>query len=229
MNCQSWEQFYSSKTDDELLALSADEESLREEAKQTLIRELQRRGLDAASVSTGEVKNGNISPTRRPFPRSLRFSGILILNVFVAVLGTAALEREIGSVIHPTSIDGLLGKWWSLDFSCAALIGFLVWRRWNSEASKWTWAVPAVWFGFKLVLLLMSREQQSVLVAGHGIWYQFSGADCQNGFHAGSGCVNYWVFTAPLFRGLSYSIGAYLSSETNRNARYEKAVTSPRG
>lgn len=213
MNCQSLEQLYSSKTDDELLALSADETFLREEAKQILIRELLRRGLDVASVANDEVRLGTISERRRPFRRSIKFGGLLILNAFVAVLGTASLEAEIGSVIHPRSIVGLLWKWWSLDLFCAALIGFLVWRKWKTQATKWTWTLPAVWFVLRFVFALMSHHQPSVLIGGHGIWYQFSGADCQSGYRAGSGCVDYWAFTAPCVRGLTYSIGAYLSSK----------------
>lgn len=194
-----------------------------------MLCELQRRGLDAATLANHEVKDRSISATRRPFPRSLKFSGILILNVFVAVLGTAALEGEIGSVIHPRSIVGLLWKWWSLDLFCAALIGFLVWRSWNAQASKWTWTVPAVWFGLRFFFALMSREQPTVLMGEHDIWYQFFGADCQNGYRAGSGCVNYWAFTAPCVRGLSYSIGAYISSKVNRNSQHEAPITTPSG
>jgi uncharacterized protein YajQ (UPF0234 family) len=84
VNCQSLEQLYSSKTDDELLALSADEGSLREEAKQILIRELQRRGLDAGRV---EVKDTRISGTRRT---NLKIPAVISFIVAI-VLGIAAV------------------------------------------------------------------------------------------------------------------------------------------
>jgi hypothetical protein len=84
------EQLYSSKTDDELLALSADEASLREDAKQILVRELRRRGLDAANIVNDGTGNSSISPRAPRFLQSLRFGGILIFNVCVAVLGTAS-------------------------------------------------------------------------------------------------------------------------------------------
>ena len=87
MNCQSLEQLYSSKTDDELLALSADEASLREEAKQTLIRELQRRGLDAGSVANDEVKDRRISGTRRTKTKT----AAVISFIVAIVLGIAAV------------------------------------------------------------------------------------------------------------------------------------------
>jgi hypothetical protein len=73
----------------------------------------------------------------------------------------------------------------------------------------------------------MVHEQQSVLVSGHGVWYQFSGADCQKGFRLGSGCVDYWAFTAPFVRALSYSIGAYLSSEIVRKPEHKYSAILP--
>jgi hypothetical protein len=227
VNSESLEQVYSSKTDDELLALSADAPSLRDEAKQALIRELQRRGLDAASIANCDAGQSSVAGMGRRFPRSLKFGGILILNTFVAVLGTAALEGEIGSAIHPRSISGLLWKWWSLDLICAALLGFLVWRKWKMQASTWTWVVPAAWFGLRITFALLSPENQSVLAAGHGFWYQFSGADCQNGYRAGSGCVN--SFTAPCVRSVSYSISAYISSRIKTNPQHRQTVTSVGG
>jgi hypothetical protein len=227
VNSQSLEQAYSSKTDDELLALLADKTSLREEAQQILFRELQRRGLDRATVADDGIKNSRTLETAPGFSRSVKFVCILIFNIFIAVLGTAALEAEIGSVVHPRSIAGLLWKWWDLDLFCAALIGSLVWRKWKAKASMWTWAVPAVWFGFRFLFALMVHQQQSVLVSGHGVWHQFSGADCQNGYRLGSRCVNYWAFTAPFVRALAYSIGAYLSSKIVRNAQHEHSAILP--
>jgi hypothetical protein len=211
------EQFYSAKTDDELLALSADEASLREDAKQLLAHEVRRRGLDAANIDNDETGKKSIPPSAPRFLKSLRFGGILIFNVCVAVLGTAALEAEIGSAIRPRSIVGLLWKWWSLDLFCAALIGFLMWRTWKREASKWTWTLPAVWFGLRLTFAVLSRDQQSVLVGG-GVWSQFSGADCGNGWHPYSGCANFFAFTAPFVRSISFSIGAYFSSKVTKQS-----------
>jgi hypothetical protein len=100
---ESLPQLYSSKTVDDLLVLAIDEQSLLEEARQVLLLELQRRGIDAATIANA-VKDRRISPSRGPFSRSLKFSCVLILNVFVAVLGTAALEEEIGSVI-PSALN----------------------------------------------------------------------------------------------------------------------------
>ena len=213
MNSPSLPQVYSSKSDDELLALCADSASLREDAKEILIRELRRRGLDESTTAYDGTGNSDVAPQAPSrLLRSLKFAAILFLNVCVAVLGTAALEGEIGGAIHPRSISGLLWKWWTLDLLCAALIGFFMWRTWKTEESKWTWILPAVWFGLRFTFALIFREQRSVLQEGD-FWSQFSGADCKNGWRPGSGCVNFFAFTAPFVRGISFSVGAYLASK----------------
>jgi hypothetical protein len=51
------EQLYSSKTDEELLAMSADYASLLEEAKPILARELGRRNLDPVPVEEEQISS----------------------------------------------------------------------------------------------------------------------------------------------------------------------------
>ncbi len=117
----------------------------------------------------------------------------------------------MGGFIHPHSIVGLLWKWWVLDLLCSALLGILMWKAWRSEASKWTWAILALWFGLGFAYALSSRAQHGALAGG--IWYQFSGADCENGWRPGSGCIYFTTFTRLLVRGVSFSIGAYSASK----------------
>src|SRR5271169_6233004 len=102
MNHESLEEIYSSKTDDELLAISADDGSLREEAKSILADELRRRNLTAVPTDNGRIPNLGITPPPR-FTRVLRFGGVLLLNTCVAVVGTSALAAEIGRAFHPHS------------------------------------------------------------------------------------------------------------------------------
>jgi hypothetical protein len=217
VNSQSLEQHYASKTNDELLALSIDDESLRQDAKLILIQELRRRGLDPALKIDDLAETSSISPKRHSSLRSLRSPAIFVLNVVVAVLGTKVLEAEIGGAILPRSIAGLLWKWWSLDLFCAALLGFLMWKAWNMEVSKWTWTLPAIWFGLGILFALFSRQHQSVIV-GDGFCSHFSGADCVNGWRPGSGCADFFAFTEPFIRGISFSLAAYIASKV-RNSR----------
>lgn len=137
MNCQPLEQLYSSKTDDELLALSADEGSLREDAKQTLIRELQRRGLDAGSVANDEVKDSRISGTRRTKMKTAAvISFIVAIILGIAAVGNFAQDHSrrkqaVQSAIsadadryesaeHTDEILGLI----ALEFLIASLVVF---------------------------------------------------------------------------------------------------------
>jgi hypothetical protein len=135
--------------------------------------------------------------------RGIKFCGALILNIFVAVIGTAVLETSVGKVFHPQSVSAVLWKEWSLSLLCAALLGFAIWRTWRMSASKWTWVIPSLWFGLRFV-------PASIFTRG-SVWSQFSGADCDNGLHA-PGCQNFFVFTIPFIRGVSYSVAAQLSS-----------------
>ena len=143
--------------------------------------------------------------------RALKFCGLLILNVLVAVLGTAFLESAIANLYHPASISGVVLKTWCLSLLSAGLIGFLMWRTWRTSATKWTWLLSSIWFGLRAMTLLTRGS----------LWAQFSGAGCQNGTHD-PGCLNFFVFTIPFIRGLSYSIGAYLSSLVSSHSAQSK-------
>ncbi len=208
MNKQSLEQLYSSKTDDELLTLAEDCPSLREDAKSLLADELRRRRLDAVPVDSerGPKREGTLCH-KSPLVRVISFGGILILNTCVALFGTAVLETEIGGMFHPHSIAGVLWKVWSLDVLGAAIIGFFMWRTWKTEATKWTWVLPALWFGLRFIT---SR-------GNGGIWSHFSGADCSNGARS-PGCADFFAFTIPFVRGVAYSAGARFSSMLIRRA-----------
>src|SRR5579871_283817 len=134
--------------------------------------------------------------------RALRFSGLVLLNLAVALFGTAILEASIAKLVPTHSLSAILWKVWILSVTCAALIGFGMWRTWRSGAAKWTWVLPMLWFAIRVV---------PAAVASTGLWFQFSGAGCQQGVHS-LDCRNFFVFTVPFIRGAAYSLGAYLSS-----------------
>jgi hypothetical protein len=196
------EDLYSSKTDDELLALAADDTSLREDAKPLLAHELQRRNLQPP------ISKGNSSSTHST-TRALVFGVALIINSCIAFLCTPLLERGIGMMFHAHSFAALLWKWWTLDPIFAAGLGFSVYRLWKTNAAAWTWVLPALWFGLRFIPAVLSGDNQSVM-ATRSVWSQFSGAECADGLHA-LGCRNFMLFTLPFVRGVFYSLGAYLS------------------
>ena len=186
--------------DEELLALAADSASLREDAKAILVQELERRNLQQPSHHTWPAE---LTP-----PRVLIFVGALLLNTCIALLCTPLLKAGIGNTFHPHSFSGLLWKWWTLDLLCAAGLGFAISRLWRSRSALWTWVLPVLWFALGFAAL--PGGNQSVLV-GKSVWSQFSGSECVSGLQS-LGCRKFFLFTLPLVRGVSYSLGVYISS-----------------
>ena len=141
-------------------------------------------------------------------PRALRFIGLLLINVAVAVIGTSILDTTIGSAIRPHSLGGILRKEWILSIGCATAIGFGVRRMWRSNVALWTWVLPSVWFAMKLLLVLST----SYLLTNRGsLRFYVSGLACVEGVLE-IRCINWSVLAIPLVQSIFYSLGAYLSS-----------------
>jgi len=134
-------------------------------------------------------------------PRALKFFGFLVINVVVALIGTAIVDSTIGKVFPAHSLVTVLWKEWILSIVSAVFIGFGMWRTWRSDAAKWTWVLPTVWFGIRFFLAIGSGA----------VWSQFCGTGCANGIRSVE-CRNFFVFTIPFIRSVSYSLGAYVSS-----------------
>jgi hypothetical protein len=251
----SFQELYSAKTDDELLALAADSASLREDAKAVLAQELERRNLQPPTLQGGTGGNNEEARdaermtlahgwaaldilmretvrrlarfgflpsypkvaswrTGLTAPRALVFASGLLLNTCIALLGTPLLKAGIGTMFHPNSFSGLLWKSLALDFLGAAGLGFSVCRVWRSRSAVWTWVLPVLWFAVRFVPTAFSGGNKSVLV-GHSLWSQFYGSECASGLQS-ERCLNFILFMLPLVtslvRGVSYSLGAWVSS-----------------
>jgi len=139
-------------------------------------------------------------------PRALRFCVFLILQVVFALIGTAIIEHTLWRVIPTHSVSAIVQKEVTLSVLCAASIGFSMRFAWRTDVAKWVWVLPALWFGFKLLLSFGSGR----------LWEQFSGAGCVNGSRS-LDCRIFLVFTIPLARGVSYSAGAWFSSRLQRH------------
>lgn len=133
--------------------------------------------------------------------RALKFVGLVLINLAVAVIGTAIPDTAVRRMIPSHSISAIVWKEIILSIVCAAFIGLAMWRTWQNSAAKWTWVVAAIWFAFGYLIM-----------TGRGdVWGRLSGL--------GSGSVlsvpdvrSFFVFTVPLIRAASYSVGAYVSS-----------------
>ena len=146
----------------------------------------------------------------------LKFFGLLVVNIVVAVIGTAILTTAIGQAFHPHSLGAILWKEWSLSIGCAAVIGFGMWRTWRSDVAHWTWVLPTLWFGVKFILAIGQ---------GH-LLSQFSGGACVDGVRS-IGCINWFAFSIPFVRSVFYSLGAYAASIFHNVRHSEDAAVRP--
>jgi len=132
---------------------------------------------------------------------ALKFGGLLLVNLVVAVIGTAILDTALVRMISSHSVAAIVWKEFIFSIVCAGFIGFGMWRTWRNSAAKWAWVLPAVWFAFGYLT-----------VAGHGdVWGRLSGFGSESVMSAPD-VRSFVLFTVPLVRAVSYSVGAHLSS-----------------
>ena len=195
---KSLAEIYSSKTDDELIALAADAAALVDEARPILADELLRRNITvklSAAVQSSPQKDSRAV-------KLLRFVGSLLINLTVAVIGTAILDTEVRRVIPTHTVAAIVWKEIILSVVCAAFIGFFMWRTWRSSAAKWIWVLAALWFVFGYLAIARSAN----------VWGRLSGLSSGSVLSAPD-VRGFFIFTVPFIRAISYSLGAYISSQ----------------
>lgn len=133
--------------------------------------------------------------------RVLKFGALLLVNLVVAVIGTAVLDTGISKAIPFHSIAAVLWKEFILSIICATVIGFGMWRTWRDSAAVWTWVLPVVWFAFGF-LMVAGRGDVFGRLFGFGSPSALAARDARS----------FFLFTIPMVRAVSYSVGAYLSS-----------------
>jgi len=139
--------------------------------------------------------------------RALKFAGSLAINLVIAVVASAIADAELGQLIRPHSMAALVWKECALSIAFAAFIGFGVWLKWPNSAARWTWVIPAVWFSVGLVATAGGRS--SVF----GPLFMSSSRSVLVKPEIGKPEIrSFFAFTIPLIRGISYSVGAYISS-----------------
>ena len=199
-------QHYSSKTDDELLALAANPDSLVEEARPLLADELRRRNLDVQPIPTSfdSQKTRNLGSTVAKFSRTV---GEFLLNLCIALFGTAMIESSIWSQIgHARSLSEVEIRSWFLNSTIAALLGFFVCRRWRTKSAMWVWILPAAFFAFRVLLYSTSRSNS--LLVGSSLPQHFFAPKCVNDT---AECRDFLIFTISAARTVAYSLAACVS------------------
>lgn len=204
MQNKSLAEIYSSKSDDDLIALATDADALIDEA--VLADELLRRNITVKPPATERStpkKNSRVVSL-------LRLLGAFVLNLVVAIFGTAIVESSIWSawsrIGRAHSIAGVEAREWFLSLTIAALLGIFVGRRW-SRTAVWVWTLPVVFFG--LGALLYSTRPNGRFLAGVGFAEHFFVPNCLANPHD---CRDFFVFTIPAARAAAYSLAVRLSS-----------------
>jgi hypothetical protein len=197
---------YSSKTDEELIALATDRDSLVEEARTVLADELLRRNIAVIKPSGVERTD---APTNSAISKLLRFVGAFALNLAIAILGTTVVESPIWSTWsqfgRAHSAYGIEAREWFLSLTIAAVLGFFIGRR-RTTTAIWVWTLPVVFFAFG-ALTYSGRSGSSVLGEG-GFREHFFAPNCLADPH---NCRDFFTFTVPAARTVAYSLAARLS------------------
>jgi hypothetical protein len=146
----------------------------------------------------------------------LRLFGYVVLNTLTAVFGTAVLESSLPHVFHPRSGSEVIWRVWITSSILSALLGILATRFRIAKAAGWAWLIPAFVLAGR-ALIYLSR-------GGVRFAFLFSGYDCAVGLGK-SDCNEFFVFTLPLIRGLSYSAAARVALRFS--ARSEEVTDRP--
>jgi hypothetical protein len=137
-----------------------------------------------------------------------RAAGVFVLDLIGAVIVPAMLEETVWRIIPVHSPQAVITKEWCLDLTVAAFMGFMMYRTWRSATSKWAWALPALWFAFRAVPY-SARVHASVLSENQSFFHQFFGGSCAS---QEMDCRNFFSFSVPLIRSISYSLAALFAS-----------------
>ena len=202
-------QIYLSKTDDELLSLAADPDSLVEEARPILAEELGRRGITVASVpAVVESQAPNFwSGAVGRFARSV---GDYLLCFAIAILGSNWILQEINPIVHPHSFSGLAAKMWISCVTVAVLLGFFVTRYRPTRMALWIWILPVGFLIFRMVVYSSTRTHS---LFGDSFLQHFVAPNCPDNVRD---CLDFSFFTILAARTLAYSLAAWVSLHFQR-------------
>ncbi len=197
----SFAQLYSSKTDDELIALAADLDSIVDEARPVLADELRRRNLASFQPTSAAVEYQTATSQRIPVAKGFLTVGAFVSHLVAALFGTAMVESSIWAVLgRPRSLAGTEAKIWFTSLTIAALLGFFIGRYRPSKSALWVWVLPGTIFAFRVLLYGFGRTGALV--------EHFLAPNC---LQSKTECQDFLVFTISAARTGAYSLGAWAS------------------
>jgi hypothetical protein len=135
-----------------------------------------------------------------------RASGVFVLNILVAAIGTAIVEAPFYNFPYHSAPTAVV-KEDVLSAVAAFGLGYFVYVRFRSDLAKWVWLGGLCWFGQRALLMLWRRGSSESGMLGINC-----GSDVQS-------CDNWLGYTIPFLRTAFYSVGAWCSSRKYRKER----------
>jgi hypothetical protein len=201
-------QVYLSKSDDELLSLAADPDSLIEEACPVLAKELGRRGL-IVPPAPAVVRSQPPDFWSSAVGKLLRSVGDYLLCFAIAILGSNAILWAMPTV-HTYSFSGLTVKTWVSGVTVAVLLGFFVTRYRPTKMALWIWILPVTLLVCRIVLYMTTRTNS---LFGDSVLQHFVAPNCPENIRD---CQDFLFFTTLAYRTLAYSLAAWVSLHFQR-------------
>jgi|SRR5579864_139473 len=134
--------------------------------------------------------------------------GMFVLETLFAVIGPAVVESPFDKIFRLHQGTTIVLRTWGFSIVCATLTAFFLYKSWRNATAKWVWILPGIWFALG-VFAFRTSYSQSVL--RDTSWAHFSGMTCSN--LDLKACRDFFAFTIPFIRAVSYSCGTLLASQ----------------
>lgn len=149
MQLDSIKQAYSSKTDDELLALAAEQDSLTEEARLAFAHELQRRGLNPEQLMVDDTDGKSTTVQPSSLSTRARWIGAWLLSTLVATIGVLVTVGFLtystqSFVSRATRIHLVHTPYYPVPIMVGLLVGYFSYPRFKASYRYWAWVAAAI-------------------------------------------------------------------------------------
>ena len=164
-----------------------------------------RRSCNAGNVTMDIINrgfNGRSGDFMISVNRNILAGTALIINFFVAVVGTTILEAPLAALLKlmTHSATSMIAREWICSIVLAGLLGTSAQMRFRSRTARLLWIPAILWLLFGLTGGFNYETGTPLL--------RFSGVTCAQ--IRGVPCLQFWTFTVPFIRAVSYSTSAAL-------------------
>jgi hypothetical protein len=142
------------------------------------------------------------------YVKPLRIAGLFLVNLLVAVYGTALMETGIGpEIFHPKTLRSSLLAEEFISSIVAFALGYFGYRFLKSSAAEWVWVAGLCWFGQRALGLWLDQGVVRTLNGNHGIAiWGLPWSDPKPDPLS----LSIWIgYTLPFLRTVLYSAGAF--------------------